>query len=347
MNTQQKKRFIIFGSLALFIGLIYILSMAFRGGTQITQFTKVPATTAEGTAFGTDTLLYANDAALETFNYKTGKRTPISPSTGQNGLDNVDTVTASANKKFVLFHTSVVTYGELLSKQLAADGRSEAADYWWVYSIADRSFQALPDGTLLAKFQGNKLYALAPNSDGEAIYTYNPATLEETSNLQIEPSSDFFPVKNGFLLQSIDNKIYFTSNGTTNEEVLSDIQISGITADGNTVVGLENKNKAQSLVWASTSDWEVHVISDSVSSKPVWDNSGKVLYNTSGASTDFVEYNLVTDKSSTWKFNKDALPPRDDAPAIAQVLLSDDTAVISNSSGVYYLSGPQVHEFKN
>jgi hypothetical protein len=347
MTPQQQRRFAIFGGLALFIGLIYVLTLAFRGGTQISQFTKVPASMAEGTAFGEDTILYANSSALETYNYKTGKRLAISPSTGQNGLENVDTVTASSNKKFVLFHTGVTTYGQLLSNQLEADGRSVANDYWWLYSVADKSFRALPDDTLLAKFQGNKLYALAPNSNGEAIYTYNPDGLTMASTLQIEPSSDFFPVKNGFLLQSIDNKIYFTSDGISNTEVLSNIQITGITDDGNTIVGLENKDKQHSLVWATVGNWELTVISDSVNSKPVWDKSGKVLYNTSDSATDFVEYDLVTKKNNTWKFAKNALPPRDDAPALPLVILGDHAVVLSNSSGVYYLSGTEVHTFKN
>jgi len=348
MTPQQQRRFVIFGSLALFIALIYVLSVVFRGGTQISQFTKVPQAMSEGSAYGQDTLLYANDAALETYNYRTGKRTPISPSTGQHGLKNADTITASSDKKYVLFHTTTVTYGQLLAKQLQANGRSVSGDYWWVYSASEKSFQALPDNTLLAKFQGNKLYALASGDSSEVIYTYNPADLSVDSQLQINPSSDFFPVKDGFLLQSIDNKIYFTHDGVTNTQVLSSTQIIGITSDGTTVVGLENKNKQQSLIWATVGTWEPTVISDSVNSNPVWDNSGKVLYNTSSTATNYQEYNLTTKKTANWKFNKDALPPRDDAPAMPLVVLSDDTAVISNSSGVYYLSsGQKVSQFKD
>lgn len=300
-------------------------------GYHIRQEYTLPSSFTAVSPFGADSVVFSNGQALETYNYTNGQTLSLSPSAG---LAIIDTMSTSQNR-YIAFHDGQVLQTGSLAGQLNAQGLASTSDYWWVFDTQSRAFQPLPQNTLIAKLYNGKLYALEYSNAGESINTYQLPGLQQVASLAVQGSSDFSPTPNGFLLETANNQVLFTSNGAVNQVLLGAATLVGVTGDGQSAVAVSTQNNTRSLVSIDTQTGSATTIASQISNLPVWLNTGTVLYTDTAG--NMFSYNLTTKKSTQWKYGGNLGKAKKNVKLVA--LINPTTAVVNDGSNHYYLIG--------
>jgi hypothetical protein len=315
--------------LALLIGV----SLLNGGGVNASQKFAVPRSFASAAAFDTNTAIFSNGQALATYNFASGQVEPLS---GNVGLNDIDTVSVSPDGNLVVFHDQFVNQTGALAAQLRAHGLDSSLDYWWLYDAQNQTYQPLPQGVLMAKVDNTHVYALASSGSGETITTYQPTTLNAESSINIPGSSNFFASNGGFLLQTPDNKVLFTKNGTVNQVLFTSTLLAGVTQNGASAVGVTTNGSTRNLVVINLRTNASTVVAGDVANQPALLNSGIVLY--ANSQNQLHAYNLATGKTKLWNLGSNS-----NGFTIASTklvaLLGPSAALVDNQSGNYYLIG--------
>ena len=323
---------------ALLFGLLFIVLLLFslvgRKSIQTSQAVTVPHTFASTTAFGTNSVIFSNGQTLATYNYVNGKLKLLGP-TGV-GLSSIDTISVSPDNNYVLFHDGLVSAGGSLASQLTQQGLNPSLDYWWLYSVQGQTFRPLPQGALLAQVDNNTIYALSTVAGAEYITTYATLGLHQSSIISIPGSSNFFPAENGFLLQTPDNKVLFTSDGVVNKVLFTSTTLVGVTADKQSALAVTAQGGSRNLVTINLRSNATTTIASNIVNMPVWLNSGDALYATN--SGQLYSYNLAAHKSDLWQFSGN-LHGLNIAEAKLISLVGPSIAVVSDQSNSYYIIG--------
>lgn len=319
--------------------VIVVLIALVQGFGQRVQPSTVPSTFAATAPFGTNSLVFSNGQALAIYNYMTGHMSLLSP-TGT-GLNSIDSISASPNGGYVLFHDGRVDSNGSLATQLSQQGLDPSVDYWWVYSVQEHTFRPLPHGTLLAKLDNDHVYALSTQTNNEAITTYTTTDLSQVSMINVLLSSNFLPTENGFLLQTPSGEVLSTKDGVVNQLLFPSATLVGVTANDQQAVAVVNRQgSTRSLVAIKLPGGTTTTIENSIASNivnlPVWASSGTVLYaNNRG---NLVSYSLATSKTTSWRLGGALSGVNPVSMSIA--LVGPTTAVMKNDvSGQYYLVG--------
>ncbi len=333
MDTSNRNLRILVTLFGLFFVVLVLFSIRNWLNSRPLQQVTVPSSLASATAFGPDSLVYANGQALDAYNYTSGVTTPLS--TTGTGIGTIDTVSVSPNDKYVVFHDEHVDPAGSMATQLRSQGLSLSADYWWLFDTQNKTFLPLPQGALLAKVDNSNVYTLTYGSSGESITTYQASNLQKTNSTAITGSSNFIPIKGGFLLQTGDNRVLLTTNGVVSNQLLTGATLIGATADGQTGLAVVSQNGSRNLVSFNTQG-ATTTIASGIVNLPAWlssDDMALYLNNRGG----IYSYNVATKQSKRWVLSSSTGANTDNVQLTA--LLNDSTALIRGSSNGYYLVG--------
>jgi hypothetical protein len=314
--------------------------------TKLNQKTELPGkNAASAIAYDTHKVLLTGPDSFTVYDYTTGQSTTQGArNLGKNGLANADTVSISADKKYILFHDVLATDGGVLAQQLAAQGQDPAADYWWIYNTKDDSFHNLPPDTMTAKLSGDTVYALE-YSPGVALNSYDPATLEQKNSVGVLSSvNDFYVVDNGFLLQTYTDNVYYTADNVVNDQLFDTGALVGVTSDKKTAFVVKTENKISSLVRVDITNNNA----ETTVASPVYDTPilspvlGLVLYNTTPKG-NYTMYTISSKETRKLAFGSGALPTiatdKNTSEITPAVILGNDAIIASDNGGKYYVIG--------
>jgi len=335
----MKKIWFALGALVIVVAtLILSISRQSSGGIAITQRIAISKNYASAVPFGQNTLLYSDDQKLLAYNYQTGASRAISPDIGVDGLKNSDSFAVSSDKKFILFRNVYATPGGTLSNEIRKAGLDSGQGYWWVYSVEAQHFTLLPQSSItVAKLSGGRLYTLTYGESGNAITSYELASLKQLSSLSIPPMVDFFILRSGLLLESDSGALYTTKDGVVSDRVAESTDVFAVSADQQTAFGI-TKTGQNNLVAVDLQSGRTSTIAQKLVGAPVFDGSDAVLYATGAQkSNKLTLYSLTTHKTTLWVIPEVLLPKN--ASFVPQTLLGEQTAVVADTSGAYYLVG--------
>lgn len=329
--------------LAVLFGMVIVASVLITvwqsSRNRPEQALAVPSTFASADAFGTNSLVFSNGQALESYNYTSGQASPLSQNVG---LNTVDTISVSGS--YIVFHDERAALDGSLAAQLQSLGRSTSLDYWWVFDSQKHTFQPLPQNTLLAKVYNGNVYALQYGGSGESIATYQLPGLQRIKSISISGSSDFFATSNGFLLQSPDNKVLLTKDGTVSQVLLNSTTLVGVTADGQFAMAVTSQGDARDLVRLNLQTDKTTVIASNIVNLPVWLDSGGALYaNNQG---QLFDYDLATGKNVEWRLGGN-LAKSDVSNIKLVALVGPNAAVVNDGANNYYLVGKNLAPVKS
>lgn len=300
-------------------------------------------------AYDNNSLIYSSGQALMLYNYVSGVNSQLSPvvnlyNTYGNGNSAIDSLSVSENEKFILFHDEQVAPDGILYHQLINQGLNPQNDYWWLYSVANQSFQPLPQSTILAKINGDNVEALSSaGGSGEALISYSTMNLEPKTTVNVSGINDFFVTDNGFVLQTPGNNILFTKDGVVSQQLAQEATVVAVTANSQQAVIVTGQNNSRQLALLDLQKHTQKAISPNITGQPVWLNSGTVLYAISSStgsstSTTLYSYDLATKRTFIWNL-VNPIHTLGNSSITPIALVGTKTAVISNSSSSYYLIG--------
>lgn len=338
---MNRRTVLILGIALVLVGFVgFYLTSKKQGANDISQQYSVPASFSESAAYGTNAVVFSDSHELVEYLNNTGYTHNLSSNVG---LNNIDTVSVSPNNNYILFHDTQVTQSGTLATQLKTAGLDPTASYWWLYNVQSNTFKPLPQDVLLAKVDNTKLYALSSNSGSESITTYDVSTLQQSSTISISGSTNFYPANGGFLLQSPDNEVSFTTNGVVSTELYKSSIVVGVSTDTNSVLIVTTTAGTRLLNIANLSTNKITTIAAGILGAPVWQQPGIALYNTTQG--NLYEYTLATNKVTQWKLQGDVTlyPPNITLDALA----GPTAAIVSGQQNNAYLIGSGLASPKN
>jgi hypothetical protein len=305
-------------------------------GSSINQSYAVPNTFAASAAYGNDFLVFSNGRAFVDYNYVSGKTTLLSSDDAADGLSNIDSLSASPNRQFLLFEDASATPNGILYNQLSSAGLSPSADYWWVYNTATKHFQPLPLGIELARFAGNNITALTTTSNGSTITTYDPATVKSTTAINVVSCINFLPVQGGYVLLTVKGRALFTTNGVVSTPLAStdpSLTLTGVSSTGNALAATATDGTSADLLTLDIQTQLEKTIATNVNRPPV-QGGDEVLYTTetqdnTNAPSAFGTYDLLSHKTTAWSLSG-AAKSTDSSPLAPISLIGDTVAVVDN-----------------
>jgi len=347
----MNKRLVVIGTLLVVLGGLTIFTLTRSGVDKlsITQKVAINKTLAAGASFSLHTLVYPNGQSLSEYNYANGQTETLSPDTGVDGLRFADSMSVSADNATILFRDIVTPVtGPLAAAVQQAGLHITTAESWWLYSTKEKQYRPIPQASIrTAKLDGNLVYVQTFGDNGDKIITYDLATLKQLASIDVVASETFFVLKDGFLLQTNDGGVYFTKDGIVNDQWFTDTTIAGITADKNTAVALGKKNSASNLLRIDLATRSTKLIMNGLYNLPVWRLPGTALFITGSPDSSKIykmyTYNVAQDKVVLWDLRTGAVKNTSFVP---QVLLNTSTAVVSDTSGNYYLLGNNIYSSK-
>ncbi len=350
----MNKKGLVLAAFVVLISLVATVALAGKGpgGVAVSKKEAMPKSFAAAAAYGDNTVIYPGDRSIIEYNYVTGTSKALSPAAGPESLALSDSFSVSADKKYILFRNlDTPSVDSTFFTTLQDAGLNTLNSYWWVYDVDNQKFRPLPEVTVTtAAMDGNNLYALTYNDNGNTIVTYDLATLTLRKSIRVIASTSFFVAKDGFLLQSENGTIYATKDGVVNLQVLETTTIAGVTADKSTAIAMNTQGESKRLVAIDLQDWSVKNLAENLVNEPVWRSPGLAAYITNSNETDvgykLSTYDATTGKTTAWLTDDLATATDNTSSFVPQVLLSNTTAVVSDTSGNYYLLGDNVHAFK-
>lgn len=339
----------ILGSLAAVMIIVVILLLFARPSMTINQEMAVPSFFSSAISYNNNSLLIANGRTFVVYNYTNGRTRLLGPDNIYDySLDDIDSLSLSSNKQFIVFHSQSVPTGSLLSQQVQAQGATSNSYFgnWFIYNTQNQQFQLLPTNVIQATAFGGSVDALSINTSGqELITTYKDNGLSQVSSINIPNVSSFFPVNGGFLLEKPNNQVMFTTNGIFAQNLYSSMVVGGISSDGNTAIGTMSSNGKNSLAVLDFKSSSYRIVASNISQQAVWSQTlNQALYLTSqSTSTDgqLNSFNLNDNKTTVWQLNR-----KINLNVTPITPLGNYAALVEQSKSSYFLLGNSLSNVK-
>lgn len=350
-NHRLNPRLVIFGLLTLVI--VGVLHLVMQSSPVVwTDATRVPNIFLKATAYKQNTLVLSNGRQFVTYNYKTGRTEALSQDDLLEGLEDIDNLAAPPNGNYLVFRQQLAPADSLLDKQLRDQGLDSSQSYWWLYSVHDKSFHNFPATVTTVRIDNSSVYTLENNQASKSIITtYSPRNLQALRKLEVASSVNFYPVRNGFLLEGSGEEsspLYYTTDGVVNKQIFLEptIVLNIDRASGFGVITSSITQKQTTpILFVDTEKGTSHQIGES-RGQAVADSSNDVLFTNKATDSDELPvmslYEATTKKTQPIGLKKDSLL-FDHLPA---VLLNSQAAVLSNNKDSNYLVGNDITSIK-
>jgi len=340
MRNNLGKIFIIV--LAVLVVVALVFSSKGASSLSITQKYLVPNTFNDVAPYGQNTIVFSNGRSFAKYNFISGQVSQISPDNLLPELNNIDSLSASANDQYLLFHDEASVSGTPLYNTLVQQGLNVNQDWWWIYNVSTKTFSVIPHTVLLAKIDGNQVDTLVSTNNGEEIVSYSVSSLAQDSSIPIINGSNFFRAANGFLLQTTDNEAFLTSTGVVNNLLSKSIIVDGVSADGQSAYGVINSGGSSRLVKINLQNSSIKTLASNVEGQAEVLLPNLLLYNTAGSGQTgplaFNTYNLASSKKQLWGFSY-SVSGGNSISFTPTALLGETATIAQDSSSKVYLIG--------
>ncbi len=323
------------GALILFILLVAGVTLVLTRpkSVDIANVEPVDDTLANSVMYDSSSLLTVTGGDLVVYNFRDGSRQTI---TTEAGIESPDSLALSSDKQYIIFHTNFVQQDTQLGSILQSKQASLGGDYWWVYNVKNKQFWYLPEGTIQARFYNGTVRALIANPTGEQLATFSLSG-EVSDEAPVAKISDFFPVSDGYLLQTTDGELFHTQEGVLSKKVADSTALVGGT-DQQLII-TQADGKGQKLAIINLSDYSVKTIAEKTSGKQAWLNSGVLVYGQLHDSTSELHtYDITTAKDFAWAVKNNGERLEDLTPVSAY---SSSTALVFDGNDKYWLVSNQ------
>lgn len=356
MDNKRRQFYAIIAGAAVIV-FVFVLALANSHQASVTlgisKEYELPDTFSNAVAYGDNTVVLSNGRGFVTYNYVSGKSVQLTPDNILSGLDSLDNIGTSADKRYIFFHVKHTTSSSVLSTMLQAEGADTNGTYWWTYDTSTKAFHRLHLGSdaISVKIDGGRLYALARDDNGrQAIVTFSLPDLAQISSLVIPDCNDFFIAQDGFLLSAPGDgngspKVLLTKDGVVSTTYFNDATISNISPDKHYGIGAVSLGSGRQLVLFDLQKRTQQVIANNLTGQYVWLPDNSLLYSTgTNDSQSLFVYNAGTGKAKIVKIAS-GLPTSkaDSTPPIA--LLNQTTGIISYNDKKF-LIGTNIAELK-
>lgn len=340
---NNRLRALLFAGIGLLAIVITVLVVMPRNNaTALDKLVKLPANFMASDEYSSDSLLFSNGRSFVDYNYKTGESTLLSSDALDEPLDNIDSISLSDNKQFVVFHLPLVAAGSTLESQLTAQNLDTNADYWWLYNINDKTFHNFPADAKKVQISGNEALAYT-GDDASTITTYTLPDLKVTSSVHVSSGSDFLKTKDGYLLMSDEgSNVYFTRDGVVSEKIFTNANLIAMTSDKKTAIGTSSQNGSVYLMSYDTSTKKETVLDSDVNSQVGYVGGDKILYRKADNKVYYV-YDLTTKKITLFKIDAKNIPDS----LVPEALLDNGTLLLSDKDSNMYVAGNTVASVKD
>lgn len=316
------------------IGILALSVVTRTPRVSVSHHLAVPASLATAATTSDGKFVGVENGQFVLYDPSTGTSKIIGPSQTTTGLTTIDSL--QLHEQWLLFHTNVVPAGSLLGKLLTSKHLSTSADYWWVYDTKQQTFQPLPTGTLLARFDGNLVVGLAVSQAGESLHIYNASDITSVKTLTIPNSIDFQPVTDGFLLQTAQNHILYTKDGVVSQTITSSGALVGVSPSQHAAILQLIGQNSRSLARLDLTTHKLQVVAKNIGDKTAWNPGGIVLYShakgNAGEQTGLLTYELASGKTVQWQTGN---PKFDSANPVS--VLTTTSGLVQQTSTQYQL----------
>lgn len=320
--------------------VVIVLAGIFLGvtGGATWKLTPSPNTLLDATAFGQDTVVFSNGRSFVSYNYVSGHSKLLSPDNISSYLDNIDKIEVSSDDQYLIFHTTALDAGNALYDKARTNGIDPNQPSWWVYSLARQSFQNLPQNVTSVRVSGQKLYALAGDTQ-QNISLYSLSGLQQLASYSVPSCIDFYPIAGGVVLLTADNHIVSTQNYIVYNQLFSAANILNVAPDGRFGLGTLQTKKGQNLVLFDLQKKNYHLIDSDVAAQLAWTTQNDALYtkNSSGSSIAYL-YNAASHRVATLHFTGSKIPKT----FLPSSLFDTKAAILSDSNNNSYLVGKNI-----
>jgi hypothetical protein len=340
---NNRLRALLFAGIGLLAIVITVLVVMPRNNaTALSKLVRLPANFMTSDEYANNDLLFSNGRSFVDYNYKTGKSTLLSDDALDEPLDNIDAISLSENKQYIVFHLPLVAADSQLESQLIAKGLDTNADYWWVYNIAAKTFQNFPADAKKVQVNGDEALAYT-GDDASTITTYTLPDLRVTSTIHVSTSGDFLKTKDGYLLAGSEGgDISFTRDGVVSETVFTNANLIGITNDKHTVIGTSSQNGSTYLMSYDTSTKKQTILDSDINSQVGYVGGNKILYRKADSKVYYV-YDLTTKKIDSFKLDAKSSP----SSLVPEALLDNGSLLLSDKDNNMYVAGNTVANVKD
>jgi hypothetical protein len=350
MNSRIRKLLVVLA--VIVVGLIIAATTLQPRGEKISQRINLPPTFKTAVRYGDTSVVLSNDRAFVSYDYITGVSQLLSADNQTSGLANIDSLSASDNGKYLLFHTEQVADQSTLQSILNKQSLSTADDYWWLFSTTDQSFRPLAARTLQAKLTGDYVDTLTNGGSSETITRYNLSDLKQAKQTTIPGSIDFWSYNDGYLLQLADQSIAFTTDGVITQTFYNKTSLLSLIAGSTTAIGATGQGDSKQLVELKLDKRTSTVIAGALAEAPVTTPSGNILYITSdgsgpNANNTFTSYDAVSHKKTAWDLKDTAASLKNSEAAPLLALLQPMVAIGTTATGDAFLVGNQLQPIKS
>jgi hypothetical protein len=297
---MRKKIVFLIVVFVVIVGAVFLLTYKPMKTITVGAASPLPISLASAVPYDDDSIVLSNDRSFVKYSFTDKKATLLSPDTEFSALKDIDSLSVSASKNYLLFHVSTPPQGGPLLDYLTSHNRDTSSDHWWVYDIKAQSFIALSDDVLRAKFDGDTIKALAYRNGQESIQTLSASTSQPPESVDVTGVSDFWTVSGGLLLSDSESKLSFTDNGSVNTQMFdANTEVLGSNKRGQLYI-LQNNNDVRSLALYDFDTRKLHVIDHNVVGAPVLNVvSNQVLYSAQDDVTKPAEFRLYTGEAKS------------------------------------------------
>lgn len=340
---NNRLRALLFAGIGLLAIVITVLVVMPRtNATALDKLVKLPASFEVSDEYSSDGLLFSNGRSFVDYNYKTGKSTLLSADAFDEPLDNIDSISLSDNKQFIVFHLPLVAADSTLASQLTAQNLDTNADYWWLYDVTSKTFHNFPADAKKVQVSGNEALAYT-GDDASTITTYTLPDLKVTHSVHVGSSSNFFKTKDGYLLTGEEgSNVSFTKDGVVSETIFTNANLIATTSDKNIVIGTSSQNGSTYLMSYDTSTKKQTVLDSDINSQVGYVGGNKILYRKADSKVYYV-YDLTTKKIESFKVAVKSAPES----LVPDALLDDGSLLLSDKDNNMYVAGNTVANVKD
>jgi hypothetical protein len=274
--SNQKKLLLFVG-----LGLILLVSLFWwvRPRTQTVYTTKNTLPNSAIGRWDDTSVTFSNDRSLVTYNLTTKASQVLSADAK---LPALNTITVSADKRYVLFKALSPQFDDVLGAQLANEPPSLVTPIWWVYDVQLKQFSHLDSSVSVAQFDsGTTVKALASVPGAGKIQTYQLPSTKPASELAVKPylsfsaipgSADFY----GLTAENTVEKVIGNSAKTIIKEAAS-FDLSADAAFGSSTAAKKAKNNQTNLVVTNLKKLKGTLVGQQQEGGSVWSPAGSTL----------------------------------------------------------------------
>jgi hypothetical protein len=286
--------------------------------------------------YDNNSIVFSNERQFIVYNYTSGQTRALSI---DQKLPTIRSLVVSADKRFLLFNTTLQSADDPLGAQLISQGLPLDTPYWWLFDTTTQKFQHLGAGSYSAVFSAtssNALYSLYSDDWSNGVDIYNSISpLNKSDSFITKTFSSLSSTKSGLFAESSSGEVS-TMDTTTQKIVIVTTGVGG--------AQFSNSGAYATAIDKTKTDGQSHLLLLNIKngkrkslgvineSTPAWSVSDdSFMYKIKGSGLTI--YNAKNNKKMALNLKNKSL----ETTLNPGTIVSENSFVAESSDGVYVL----------